>query len=218
MSDWNEVEGLQASMLRSLREGENYDLPLRDRRKLWLAFGEYQRQPEPPYAVISIGLRRRFDLELGCVLKALPLWEVHYPREMIVEPIVLARDYLRGGATADQLSAYASGMWADFDDFVDEDSTATTMLCFAAVKLLSVALDDSFVHPDIINDNKEDTQYEIHSREIGYNVSRIIAGTFSPKGATAFSAIRAFWEWYLVEAVPKAWALGYQEDLPQSSS
>lgn len=58
------------------RSGPACDIPRRGRRELWLAFGAYERAVDtPPFAMTTIGLRRRFDLHLGCLIKALPQWE-----------------------------------------------------------------------------------------------------------------------------------------------
>lgn len=208
MSEWDQTNAIRMKLLEGLRQGVEYDVPLRGRRELWLSFGDYQKSSEIPFALPGPGMRRRFDLQLGCVLRALPLWEEFYPRSMIVDIITLGIHYLLGKATVHDLRDTAVSAYTDFDDF--EDPPPAAMLGFAAVNLLQTLEYDSFVHPDIVNEQKDDLQYNFDNHEVSFVVSRVLVGTIVPSNDMEVKAIRDFWEWYLVEAVPKSWELGFQ--------
>lgn len=209
---WAVADEIRHGLLRehSLRSGPTCDLPRRGRRELWLAFGAYERNADsPPFAIPTIGLRRRFDLHLGCLMKALPQWEARYPRSMVLDNVSLACACLRGAAAVSQLKDRAVDAWADFDDWMDEDAPAIAMLAGSAAKLLALVLYDVSVYPDPTSDMKGDLQFEFENRMIDFDVSRILAGTFTPRSEAEFQAIRVYWTWYLEEAVPKAWELGW---------
>lgn len=60
---------------------------------------------------------------------------------------------------------------------------------------------------DPTSEMKGDLQFEFQNRMVDFDVSRILAGTFTPQSEADFKTIRDYWTWYLEEAVPKAWEL-----------
>lgn len=213
MSDRTAFDEHRLALLGLLHRGESNRLTLADRRKLWLLFGEYSRQPEASHADKTIGLRRRLDLQIGCILDALPLWDgLGYPHEMIAETLRVVRGYMADEVSDEDASGHCADKWLESENFIDDHDTPVSMLGFATTKLLSTAVDDAWVDPDVLNDSKEDRQYDLEDTEVAYDVARIVAGNFRPKTPAELEALRNFWIWYLDVAAAKAWDVGFQAD------
>jgi hypothetical protein len=171
------------------------DLP--DRRRLREALGPWT----PPYQPggPDAGLLRRAALLVACAERALPAWEQAFPHDS--RPRELARlvmPALRGALPEQQVHDAAEALRADVDPLgADPDRAAAFFAGTAAVRLRSQGWDGD-LDPEL--DPPETRDREVDEPRVEALAAWALAYG-DPEGT------RAYWRWYVTEALPAAYAV-----------
>jgi len=174
---------------------------------VWAALGPYElaydANGEPAGALRTIGLRRRHALAELCVQRVLPIWErvigTRDPHEM---PEV-ASQYLSGRISRDAARERANQFSACLDHAytLSESEYHASYAGYAARNLVSIVLADE----DMDDPEMSDAEFEYEQWDCALTACAAEAGDL-PWGEYWDAARgRAFWTWYLDEAVPGAW-------------
>lgn len=150
----------------------------------------------------------RAELARASVRQALPVWEQALPGNPLAEGMLaIARNYSRSGADKDQVEELAHGLWITTGRIYasQEELQIPAMVAYAAAQAAYVALwDEGFDH----DDRKTVTDADVELDEIGAAglAAIAISGGMVQDEASDVAKRRAFWRWWLHEAIADAWA------------
>jgi len=169
------------------------------RRKIWAALG--LRTKEGNKAVITTPLIRRVKLAELCAKKVLPVWNEVYSAEYDAEDILeLTKDYLDGMDTW-------KNCYEDFNDFMGcliglEDGPIKPYAAGRSIAhVLSAALYDEKFDLENMEPNFEEDR-EVDRWDASFAASVAESGLYWYEDENNIEKRRAFWNWYLDEAVP----------------
>ena len=194
-----EVEAARAELLDE-EDNPKAILSLGTRKRVWRAMID----PEDPEA----SYRRRIELKMACVRRVQHYWEQHHSGDQRVSQMLdLAQRLVDGRETntrkaLKQAKKFRKDVWTDDSEWTKEGARATYAAYGAAFMVVSACsgdpyddvtgpeTNDSDLLPDII-----ETSYSCACAETGAaNIIRV--------HQTDVPARRAFWLWYLDEAIP----------------
>ena len=177
------------------------------RQRIWAAMGP--RTMDGIMAVPGPGLRRRTCLAILCVELVVDRWSAAAPDEVTpTELTVLARRYVEGQATREEIWEKSHDFWTRLDAGSEELPRAAYFAGAAAAKTAGVALGDEYFEPRQIEDNGEDRLGDMPDEwdpALLACISYCGEGSSSPPDSEVRR--RQFWEWYLTMAVPTAYDL-----------
>ena len=170
------------------------ELPLPERQAIRERFGPYE-PVDGPHA--PPGLRRRVRLAELAARKVLPLWYADRPDDDEPERLLaLAYDVLERRVDRDEARREAHrflNRMQELDDLSDAGASAAE----AARNVVRTACDGD--HSDHAGDESEPS---------GWDPTFMAALAAAGYPDESVEQRRAFWEWYLDEAVPEAWSSG----------
>ncbi len=174
-------------------------LPLRERRRVRAPFGDEGGGPEDR----TPGRARRFALNRYCVDRVMPVWRAARPEDdRPARMAELAEQVMTGQVSADDLRAEQDRFAVDLMDMAADIGGRVNAAGEAAVDLLSTAT---------VGDYGDETPMEIDDHELDPDqleasfLGSIAVASYPGASDDDVEARRAYWRWYLDEAVPAAY-------------
>ncbi len=189
-----------ASAEEKLQAGGDGHLPLGERRRLRATFGYEGGGPEDR----TPGRRRRFALNRDCVHRVMPaVWRAAHPTDdRPARMVELAEQLMDGRQSADDVKAEEDRFAVDLMDMATHIGGRVNAAGEASVDLITTAT---------VGDYGDDTPMEIDDHELDPDqleagfLSSIAVASYPGASDDDVEARRAYWRWYLDEAVPAAY-------------
>lgn len=174
-------------------------LPLRVRKRIWKAMLD----PED----IEGTYRRRTSLRILCVEHVKPYWYRAFPHDgRVDEMISLAQDVIEQREEADFAQQRAENFLVNVLDEIDDFNSVTEPASFVADAASSTVISacHRYLDYDIANSAEEDDERLPDALDTSYCCASAAAKVLNwmPAEETNVAARRAFWLWYLDEAIP----------------
>jgi hypothetical protein len=192
-----------------------HDLNLGYRQAIGRACGPHRDSGLPGSVAAH---RRRARLAILTVRRVLPLWEACFPGDERSRRILeMAEGVLRGEILPEDADENAARFWDDLDalqpEFGPEKAPMALAVGYAAASALVAAYGEAWDDLDV-----EEIDYEsVDSRDFTCNDTAFYA-SIAYAGGPVWEILarvspdaerrRAFWTWWLTEAVPLAWEAG----------
>ena len=178
-------------------------LSLATRTRIWRAMLDPQDH-EASY-------RHRIELQVACVRHVQHFWDSAFPGDNRVEEMLtLAQELIDQQADVPHAERRAKTFVMDVFDEVDDYNAITQPAVFVADAASSMVVSACSHNPhyDTADDTADDDELLPDSLETSYSCSGAAAGALNwqPIEETDVSARRAFWTWYLDEAIPQVLA------------
>ena len=194
-----EVEAARAELLDE-EDNPKAILSLGTRKRVWRAMIDTE-DPGASY-------RRRIELKMACVRRVQHYWEQHYPGDQRVQEMLdLAQRLVDGRETntrkaLKQAKKFRKDVWTDDSEWTKEGNRAMHAAYGAAFMVVSACSRDPY--DDITGPETNDTQLLPDSVETSYDCACAATGAMNGVKIhkTDVPARRAFWLWYLDEAIP----------------
>ncbi|OPX86540.1 MAG: hypothetical protein A4E53_02973 [Pelotomaculum sp. PtaB.Bin104] len=184
-----------------------HDLNLGYRRLIWAGLGPHMNsscQNE------LIGLKRRVNLAILAAQMVLPIWNKFYPSDDLpYRCIDLARQVLNKNLDENVAWEQRNMFWSKLIDKGnrDQENQVVQGVGFSAVQVLTTALRDEIFEPLKIDLNLTDADIDPEAMDSSFFAAAAYAnGAIWNSGSDSLKR-QKFWEWWLKEAVPMAWAL-----------
>ena len=194
-----ELEERIASARNALEAHDDGHLPLGERRLVRAPFGNPGDGPEDR----TPGRRRRFALHHDCVDRVMPVWRAARPEDdRPARMVELAEQVINGGIPADDVKAEEDQFALDLMDLAWDIGGRVNAAGEASVDLLSTAT---------VGDYGDETPMEIDDHELDPDqleasfLGSIAVASYPGASDDDVEARRAYWRWYLDEAVPAAY-------------
>ncbi|OLO53443.1 Imm5 family immunity protein [Actinomyces oris] len=174
-------------------------LSLRTRKRVWKAMLD----PEDTEGTY----RRRTSLRILCVEQVKHHWYRAFPHdERVDEMIALTQDVVEQREDADTSQQRAENFLVDVLDEIDDFNSITEPASFVADAASSTVISacHRYLDYDIANSAEEDDERLPDALDTSYCCASAAAGALNwqPLEDTDVDARRAFWLWYLDEAIP----------------
>lgn len=174
-------------------------LSLRTRKRIWKAMLD----PEDTEGTY----RRRTSLRILCVEQAKHHWYRAFPHnERVDEMIALTQDVVEQREDADTSQQRAESFLVDVLDEIDDFNSITEPASFVADAASSTVISacHRYLDYDVANSAEEDDERLPDALDTSYCCASAAAGALNwqPVEETDVAARRAFWLWYLDEAIP----------------
>ena len=176
-------------------------LSLRTRKRVWKAMLD----PEDTEGTY----RRRTALRTLCIEQVKHHWYRAFPHdERVDEMIALTQDVVEQREDADTSQQRAENFLVDVLDEIDDFNSITEPASFVADAASSTVISacHRYLNYDIANSAEEDDERLPDALDTSYCCASAAAGALNwqPIEDTDVDARRAFWLWYLDEAIPTA--------------
>ncbi|MEJ8857872.1 Imm5 family immunity protein [Variovorax robiniae] len=184
----------------ALGQDRNGELRLPERKAIWAAMGPTVVENGKP--VLALGSRRRLRLAILTAEHVLPVWAKDFPANQ--EPqhmLAVAEKWLAGHADFQAAWMLRNSFWSELSNIQSVEAAAG----FATCQVLATALGDEKFTPQSLNAPSCDQQLDPDQWDAGFYASIAHAGAAPWEQENAAGKRRAFWQWYLAEAVPQAW-------------
>jgi hypothetical protein len=194
--------------LKGVESHPQHELNLGYRYAIYAFFG-----PKSPTSgnTTNQGHRRRTKLALLSIQHVLSLWEKVRPFDrsphLILEKVQQILEGVLTGKQVDQMSGLPD--WGYMDNVscqVPYIGSSWILVGYGAVKTIGVAIWDEIFDPTQINPQLTDDHLDTYDLDVASEAAAGYAGGFRWKSESDQRKRRQFWEWWLTEAVPKAWA------------
>lgn len=174
-------------------------LPLTTRKRIWKAMLD----PED----IEGAYRRRTSLRILCVKHVKPYWYRAFPHDSrIDEMIALAQDVVEQREETDVAQRRAENFLQEVLDEIDDFNPVTEPASFVADAASSTVISACYLdlEYDVANSAEEDDEKLPDALDTSYCCASAAAKVLNwmPVEDTDVAARRAFWSWYLDEAIP----------------
>ena len=193
---------VEAARVELLDEEDNPKaiLSLGTRKRVWRAMID----PDDPEA----SYRRRIELKMACVRRVQHCWEQYYPGDQRVQEMLdLAQRLVDGQETntrkaLKQAKKFRKDVWTDDSDWSKEGDRAMYAAYGAVFMVVSACCSPTL--RDVSGPETNDTQLLPDSVETSYDCACAETGAMNGVKIhkTDVPARRAFWLWYLDEAIP----------------
>lgn len=180
-------------------------LPLSNRRQIWSAFGPVER--DGARAVVTDALRRRVALAELAVRRVLPTWEAALPGDgRATEMLDAARQYLAGTLEFGAASSAKHRFWGHDEGLIGGPAMNALYVGYAAAGVVTVALrDQPGAAPGDVPPGTRDEDLDPYQWDASFYAAAAAAGEVPGEDGSDPARCRAFWAWYLDEAVPQTW-------------
>jgi hypothetical protein len=197
--DLSEAIRLSSEALRQNSAGE---LPLYDRRRIWKAFGE--REKDSSGSPTGAGWQRRCYLAVLCVQHVLPLWQSVYMSDERPQQMLKITDQLMQSAyDSDKALQEQQSFFDELGDAANENISAACV-GYASVQAVTVATVD--LDDDNFDPVETDHDLDAYQWDTSYYASMAAAGgDIFVEGSNVERSV-AFWNWFLNQAVPTAYS------------
>jgi hypothetical protein len=200
--------------LRSAIDEAERQLALHRHGALELAQRQRLRAALGPRQAFGIGHRRRTALATFCVRRILPEWERLRPEDDFPHRLLSsAQSYLANHLERRAARALV-GQGITHSDNVsywgwkarDRDMRRVALICHAAAAVLSFASGDDKPSRFEADTSMTDDRLDAYSWDTSYLVALFVARGHPGKAGEDVDRRRAFWRWYIHEAIPMAWS------------
>jgi hypothetical protein len=183
---------------------ELHDLTLGLRQGVWAALGPRDKDdrsgPRP-------GHRRRTALATISARKVIPIWERSWPGDDRLHRLLAAADRVVAGDRPDPAKRNESArLRAGLDDVLGLGGDLTPLYAaYSAGRAVVTALDDDDFDPAYLDPTLTDASRDAYNVDAAFWAATAAVGGSVWEPASSPARRRAFWEWWLDEAVPAAW-------------
>lgn len=195
---------LISESLLAVQRHPQHDLKLGYRQAIWAELGTYGHIAR---SMDFIGHKRRTILAIFAARNVIPLWKHTWPADDRPSQLLTKAEWLMNGIEAvNEATEYGDRFWTWLEQSIGEYEDKTPLYVGAsAVKALFVALQDEKFDPTDINFQRTDADVDVYDLDASYFAAAAYAhgSIWEPQADPAKR--RAFWEWWLNEAVPNAW-------------
>lgn len=190
----------------SLSANADGELALSCRKRIWTAFGPLLMDTEDVYAILGVGLFRRTTLAILCARHMLDVWEQELPENKDPHHLLeMAERYMKKLTDLDTIREKMDSFWVEIEALLYEREDSIAVCAgLAAYSACRTAVYDEDFEPDNVDDLTDD-DLEPYDWDAGYLAALVYAGGGKWNEESNATQRRQFWEWYLKEAVPKAW-------------
>jgi hypothetical protein len=200
-----DLQGVLSAARAALAANMAGELVLPQRRRIWTALGP--RVMDGKRAKASPGLNRRAALAHACAVRVLPVWLEAWPKNDRPSVVLEAAQAYLARATDFDAAWKAK---EDFSAMLEERQCAgkhfpAVYAGYAAGRALTVAIYDETWDPEHVDEQQLDQNLDPYQWDAALYASAAAAGSFTWEPRASVAPRRAFWEWYLTEAVPAAW-------------
>ncbi|MDQ3647180.1 MAG: Imm5 family immunity protein [Actinomycetota bacterium] len=192
---WERLAGAEEK----LQANDDGHLPLGERRRVRATFGDEGGGPEDR----TPGHRRRFALNRDCVHRVMPVWRAARPDDdRPARMVELAEQLMNGQLSADEVRAEEDRFAVDLMELAADIGGWVNAAGEASVDLISTAT---------VGDYGDDTPMEVDDHELDPDqleagfLGSIAVASYPGASDDDVEARRAYWRWYLEEAVPAAY-------------
>jgi hypothetical protein len=172
------------------------DLPRSQREAIWIALGSPDGE----------GRKRRTALGRAAIEEVLPAWEGSWPGDRTPQELLALADAVIEGKT-DRNQGLARRD-AAFDAMDDRSNRSRNQLPvgvgYGAAQTLATALGYQSLNPTEVHPDMDDGDVEPEEHDPSYFAAAVRAGGPPWDPASSVERRRAFWEWWLAQAVPAA--------------
>lgn len=182
------------------------DLPSGYRLAVWLALG-----PNKTSQIIkdNPGWLRRIHLGILTTKHVLPIWQKRFPRSRLPYKILAQIDTILENGAVDTNKDYDEDFTYAADNFMDNHQGRHTQysvgVAYCACQALWITVGDTEIFPDHIDYTLNDDKRDPDSQDPAYYAAMALAEGRVGESKAYKDKRRAFWEWWLDEAVPSAW-------------
>ena len=194
--------------LAAVRNHPQHDLNLGYRQGIWAAFGSKDDSKTSD----NSGHKRRATLAILVARYVLPIWDAIWSDDDTPHRLITTAEQVLN-RTIDVKTAryYRDEVWTKLENLASEpehqkpEYQKAINAGFAAINALSSALYDEEFDPDNINYNLTDADVDSYESDSSFWAAAAYSNgsIWEPNSDT--TKRRKFWEWWLTEAVPKAW-------------
>ena len=194
------LDELLAEAAEALKEDEDGVLSLGYREMIWAQLGS--RTPDPLARPLAQGHLRRIHLAVLAVRKVLPLWLRVEPSDISVRDS-LALILRASTESVPDLDRLAHTHWEQCEH---SDDPIPQSIHAAASRAIVTLLEDETFDPEERDPEMADAALDAYDHDAGFWASCVAANGPTWIETSDPEKRRAFWTWWLQEAVPKAWA------------
>lgn len=151
---------------------------------------------------------RRTHLAVESARKVLSVWEATFPADRTPHEAIAAAVDRLPGAFAESVRSLYVRLWDRCDEILqrDERTLPAAAAGLSAARALCTAFTDELFDGDAFDDAATDQDVDPDEMDATYLAAAALASGTVWDDASSSERRREFWEWWLAEAVPKAWA------------
>jgi len=203
------IDAIRRAPSEAVRKGPNHDLLLGRRRQVYRAIGKrcepFSLNPD------CVGQLRRANLAIISIEKSDPaLGEMSSSRQIPVARIENRKWIPCRHCFAGEGRTRKRCMWQHCDDFstTDQEVLICIEVGYGAAQVISVALDDEIFDENGADAEITDRDVDPHDLDVACSAASVYANGPVWVPTSDPGRRRLFWEWWLEEAVPRAWGSG----------
>ncbi len=188
--------------IKFMEKDANHDLPLGYRRAIWSELGPYINHSKPQE---SKGHRRRVMLAISTVRHVLPVWEKFWIEDYTPHDLLAVTEGILAGHITRKVAE--EELW-NTEPYLEELQTSdesrwAVMVGYSALGALSLAIQDINFSKEGINYSIRDADVDPYEKDNAYDA--VVAYADGPIWEIKSESIKrkAFWEWWLKDAVPE---------------
>lgn len=213
------METIIKNALNKLEEACDGHLLLGERHLIWNSFGPIVRDAPALARLGSKGHTIRAHLAVLCVEQVLPFWQnlnwdeineintldMHFSKDMVGDLLNCTKLYLEGKMDWDSLGDLTRDGEEEVDhlNYVTDGIYGETNAGLAAVRAAQTAMQDEEFDANDIDPNLDDCDIEPSSLDASMYAALAYQHCAISISSDEFERERAFWRWYLCEAIPK---------------
>lgn len=176
--------------------------PERQRVYAWLG-----PRSEPSVPGGDIGRRRRTRLDVLSAVKVLPLWDARFPRHDLPKRLLAkVRSALDGAEDEHHLWLTLRRAQEQCEAMHAPAGDTAHLVGYAAIRVLDRACSDLDFDPQHFDPQLHDSDFIATYNDASFLAAAAASGGYLWKAESDSGCRLAFWEWWLQEAVPQAWA------------
>lgn len=208
------LEQVLANARAQLETSPRGELVLGQRQLIWAAMGP---RSTGNYVRVELGNPahiRRTRLAVACLARVVPFWSAlpwedddtlrHVESGLVEDIMHLAVSFVDGHVQLSKLEGSSSELEYCIENMENDDPDPALGVAWAAIETARTAIRDTYFVEGGIDPELEDDEVfcEQNSYEAAYSAAWVFAGCALDSGKTIVDRQRAFWRWYLSEAVP----------------
>ena len=215
---YNNLPALLKAASAALAADPGGHLNLAHRRRIWASLGPREYFPGLQQSRGGLGVRRRFRLAAECARRSMPVWRVVRPeddsplvqlqRAFDFHAVKLSnKDFL---VFSLRYSNHLHKLTAKRDRAEAPDCDSMFVEAGQAVLAAGgVALRDEEFVPERLDEPADDRDTEWGGQDAAFWAACALSGGVpgNPRVPPNPERLRAFWTWYLTDAVPSVWQL-----------
>jgi hypothetical protein len=209
-----DLESIISVCLDALHAHPQSVLELGYRRAVWTCLGDRLTDEQRP-----AGYFRRVHLALASARKVLPIWEQHFPQEDMPHFALSMAEAVRDGKRSpESVGGIGARYWGQIDQKICEysqyqaqhqkdlsDVLNALQAGISAIQALGTAIGDELFSPGDMDYSVKDDAVDPYETDAAWCAACVYAHGSRWDQASDAERRREFWEWWLTEAVLRAW-------------